>query len=171
MAAQQQQQFSSDDALFQLGRMATPLHLISTGSPFDDPKKNTATAQVMVLDQDTFAEITMRELEVSSTYPNMELKSCIGDLVPHPVAGEVGGHPLRVKMTKNKKCYRAHGAGAASSLDSLHCGHTVVLQCRSLPWTYKNTCGITIYANLVRGTGESPTSWAPAAAASDVVWA
>lgn len=165
------QQFTSNTAFFQIGRMATPLHIVTIGSQFDDPKKNTCSASVMVVDPDTYAEISQRELEVSMAYPNMELKSCLGELVANPDVTEVGGHPLRLKMTTNKKCYRAHGVGAARTLDSLRTGHTVVLQCRSLSWTYKNTCGITVYANLVRGTGESTTVWTPAQSASDVVWA
>ena len=151
--------------------MSSPLHVVSIGSPFDDPKKNTCSATLMVVDAETYAEIHRRELAVSITYPNMELKSCLGESVENPEDGSIG-HPLRIKMTNNKKCYRAHGHGAAASLPMLRGGHTIVLQCRSLAWTYDNkTCGITVYGNLVRGTGEESTRWAsPAQATSDVVW-
>lgn len=170
MAAQQPS--NNDTMMFQVGRMASPVHIVSYGSSFDDPQKNTCSASVMVVDAETLGEIHRLELEVSTAYPNMELKSCIGEIVEHPENGSIG-HPMRVKLTTNKRCYRAHAKGAPRSLDELRAGHTVVLQCRSLAWTYKDqTCGITVYGNLVRGCGEASSLWAsPAQASSAVVWA
>ena len=169
MASQQ----TTNDVMFQIGRMSQPVHIVSYGNKFDDANKNTKAASVMVFDADTVSSIHQRELEVSVAYPGMRLVSCIGAPVQHPETG-VTGFLVRLKLTTNERCYHIHedAPGAAPSLDKLCSGHTAVLQCRRIGWTYKDSCGITIYANLVRGLGVESKLWASHVhATSSVVWA
>lgn len=169
MASQQ----TTNEQMFQIGRMSAPVHIVTHGSQFDDAKKNTKAASVMVFDSDTVSSIHQRELEVATAYPNLRLSSCIGEPIQHPETG-VTGFLVRLKLTKNGRCYRVHdnAAGAAPSLDELCAGHTAVFQCRSVAWTYKDACGITVYANLVRGLGVETKLWeSPVQATSSVVWA
>jgi hypothetical protein len=117
----------------------------------------------LIRDTESLVAIRAIEAQVEKEHPELKLDSCIAnDLQVDPNDPSNTGAVIRCKVTKNEKCYRAAdpwSTGAAPEMGLLAYGHTLVVKCRSRPWTYQGNCGITIYVNLLRGVGVNNTPW------------
>lgn len=149
--------------LFQVGSSAYPAQIVWAAHPRDAQKKNNSIKVVVRVEDDaTLSMITKLEEAVALANPGLELNSCVGELVRNPHNIDETGFGVRLKLTKNGKCYKATDpweSGAAQALEGLEYGHLCLFKCRAMPWTYKNACGITLYANLVNGVGSEPQPW------------
>ena len=174
---------STKNMLLQLGQMKAPLQMVWTAHPRDAAKKvNGIKVLVSSKDMQTIECVKAAEAEVQALYPQLELNSCLGPLIINPEDPDETGYLMRVKLTKNSKQYYVVDpwvCGAALDLDGLAYGHTCVFKCKFAPWEYKGGCGITIYANMVRGIGRVPQPWgrpektggaSPQEAAGSVDW-
>jgi hypothetical protein len=151
------------NVVFQVGTMLEPAQILTLGGQFD-AKKKVNSCRVVVCDQASIEAIRKLEADTQAANPQSALNSVIGVVGAHPISGQAG-YEVRVKMTKNEKCYRADKpwtSGAAPDLSLLGHGHTVIMKCRSSSWKYEDSCGITIYANIVKGIGANVVPWGAA---------
>lgn len=154
---------STKNMLLQLGQMKMPLQIVWGAHARDaDKKVNSVKLLVSAHDQQTIGCVQAAEAEAQALYPNLKLNSCLGPLITNPDDPNESGYLMRVKLTKNSKQYYVvdpWDCGAALTLDGLGYGHTCVCKCKFSPWEYKSGCGITIYANMVKGVGCVPQPW------------
>lgn len=154
---------ATNNMSLQVGQSKMPAQIVWGAHARDAGKKNNSVkVLVSALDSETLQLISKMEAEVARNNQGLELNSCVGPAVTNPSNPDESGHVLRLKLTKNYKCYLAQDAwetGAAPTLDTLDYGHLCLFKCRAVTWTYKNACGITLYANLVNGVGMAPQPW------------
>jgi hypothetical protein len=159
---------------YQLGRAAFPAQVLSVGgSPYDVGKSSTS-CRMLITDVESLDAIRSYEISQALLHPTLQIESVIDPEVRiHPDTG-LEGYCVRIKMTKNEKCYRTGPvpwqSGSALTLHDLAYGHLVLLQCRHQGWVYQGRCGLIIYANLIRGVGASAVPWGLDDKAPSVEW-
>jgi hypothetical protein len=164
---------SASKPAFQLGRTLDPAQILTCAAGVYDADKANISCKILLTDLDSLEHIRQLEAASQAAHPELLLNSTIqDDAVLHPDTG-TAGYVVRIKMSRNPRCYRATNpwtTGAAPTMNLLDYGHTVLLQCREQEWVYQAGCGITIYANLIRGVGAVAVPWGLTPPAPDVEW-
>lgn len=145
---------------FQLGRLNAPVQIV-WGAHERDANKLTSSVKLLVTDEASLEAIREYERRVAEEKPGLTLNSCIYDEIKDPNS-EQTGYIVRAKMTKRPESYVVVDpwvSGAALTLDGLNYGHTVCMLCNAVQWEYKGSCGVTIYANTIKGIGRVEVPW------------
>jgi hypothetical protein len=156
---------------FQVGRKSRPAQILYCEAGVYDQNKSTISGKVLIIDPESVLSIRSLEEKQAHDHPSLALNSCLESVI-NPDTGDEGW-ALRVKFTRNPRCYRSNNpwqTGAAPTLDLLAYGHTVLMQCREQGWCYQESCGITVYANLIRGVGAVAEPWGLGERAPEVQW-